>query len=154
MLNRAWYYYPSELPEEAIATEQRQGRIDRGLSMPLEDLYIDGQPMGQVGQEVYGCGLAFILTTRAFIPLHESKALLYCDYPILDANLDERRASVVIGGHPSGTCMLEVVGGDDDLKATVTSAPADGSPPERVRSVNDDHRRFRISGGSYVIVTL
>ncbi len=53
-----WYFYPDTLPEEAIAAEVKNGRIERGLSFPLEDLYGDGQPAGQIGQEIYGCGAA------------------------------------------------------------------------------------------------
>ena len=63
-LDRAWYYYPDALPEEALSEMVRNGRIGRDLSFPLEDLYGDGQPAGQVGQEIYGCGGAFIFAAR------------------------------------------------------------------------------------------
>jgi hypothetical protein len=58
-LSRAWYFYPPELPKDVLADEQRTGTIDRKLAIPLEDLYADGQPPGQVGQEIYGAGAAF-----------------------------------------------------------------------------------------------
>jgi hypothetical protein len=80
--SRAWYYYPGELPEAAIATEVRNGHIDRKLAFPLEDLYADGQPAGQVGQEIYGCGAAFAFTTRSYHRLKNAPFLLYCEYPI------------------------------------------------------------------------
>ena len=57
----AWYFYPDTLPKKVLATTVKNGRIDRGLSLPLEDLYGDGQPAGQVGQEIYGAGAALIL---------------------------------------------------------------------------------------------
>jgi hypothetical protein len=56
----AWYFYPDALPPEALARKPKNGRIDRQLSVPLEDLYGDGQPAGQVGQEVYGAGAALL----------------------------------------------------------------------------------------------
>ncbi len=56
----AWYFYPDTLPLDAISHQVKNGRIDRSLSMPLEDLYGDGQPAGQVGQEIYGAGAALI----------------------------------------------------------------------------------------------
>ncbi len=122
--------------------------------MPLEDLYPDGQPNGQVGQEVYGCGLAFILTTRAFVHVREVDASIYCDYPILDAHVDTGRATVQVGGHPSRECRLEFVAAEDaDLKAQVAIALAGGKQPERVKSINDDGRRFNIPGGSHVIIS-
>lgn len=81
-LDRAWYYYPDALPPEALACEQRanNGYINRKLSFPLEDLYPDGQPAGQVGQEVYGAGAAFIFATRAFHHVERSPFRLYCDH--------------------------------------------------------------------------
>ncbi len=79
-LDRAWFYYPDALPAEAIATEIRNGRIDRGLSLPLEDLYADGQPAGQVGQEIYGAGAAFVFASRAFHLIDPAPFTLFCDH--------------------------------------------------------------------------
>lgn len=58
--HRAWYYFPDVLPPEMIAAKQESGIIDRDLSFPLEDLYPDGRRAGQVGQEIYGAGAAFV----------------------------------------------------------------------------------------------
>jgi hypothetical protein len=81
-LDRAWYYYPDALPTEAISPTQREsnGHVDRELSFPLEDLYADGQLAGQVGQEVYGSGAAFIFATRAFHRVDGAPFRLYCDH--------------------------------------------------------------------------
>lgn len=81
-LSRAWSYYPDALPEEAVSDEQREpnGHIDRKLSFPVEDLYPDGQPAGQVGQEVYGAGAAFIFATRAFHRIEDAPFRLYCNH--------------------------------------------------------------------------
>lgn len=66
-LDRGWYFYPDALPDEAVEKgDVRNGRIDRKLSFPLEDLYGDGRPAGKVGQEIYGCGGAFLFAARAF----------------------------------------------------------------------------------------
>jgi hypothetical protein len=82
-LDRDWYFYPDALPPEALAKDKiRNGYIDRNLSFPLEDLYGDGQPAGQVGQEIYGCGGAFIFAARAFLPIDtDDRILLFSDYP-------------------------------------------------------------------------
>jgi len=63
-LHRAWYYYPDASPAEMFSDKNRNGRIKRGLSFPVEDLYGDGQCAGQVGQEIYGCGGAFVFACR------------------------------------------------------------------------------------------
>ncbi len=77
-----WYFYPDALPEAAVAKDNvRNGYNDRSLSFPLEDLYGDGQPAGQVGQEIYGAGGAFIFAARAFNACGEAPFRLFCDYP-------------------------------------------------------------------------
>ncbi|GAB4465101.1 MAG: hypothetical protein OHK0029_35500 [Armatimonadaceae bacterium] len=88
-LSRVWYFYPSELPEEALAQEIRNGHIDRALSFPLEDLYPDGQPAGQVGQELYGCGAAFALASRAYHHTESTPFLMFCEYPLSDLEQSE-----------------------------------------------------------------
>jgi hypothetical protein len=81
-LGRAWSYYPDALPTEAVSPKQREnnGYIDRKLSFPVEDLYADGQPAGQVGQEIYGAGAALIFATRAFHQVEGASFRLYCDH--------------------------------------------------------------------------
>jgi len=78
-LDRAWYFYPDALPEEALASENRNGHIDRELSFPVEDLYPDGQEAGQVGQEIYGAGAAMVFATRAFHKIDGAPFMLYSD---------------------------------------------------------------------------
>ena len=80
-LHRAWFYYPDALPPGAIAPKQREpnGVVKRSLSFPVEDLYVDGQQAGQVGQEVYGAGAAFVFATRAFHLVEGSPFSLFCD---------------------------------------------------------------------------
>lgn len=79
-LHRAWFYYPDALPKEVLATENRNGEIDHKLSFPVEDLYPDGQPAGQVGQEIYGAGAAMIFATRAFHRVEGAPFVMFCDH--------------------------------------------------------------------------
>ena len=80
-LDRAWYYYPDTLPPEVLAGDDiRNGYIDTKLSFPLEDLYVDGQPAGQVGQEIYGAGAAFVFATRAFHNVSNAPFRIFCDH--------------------------------------------------------------------------
>lgn len=82
--DRAWYFYPDALPKDAVAKDKiRNGRIDRALSFPLEDVYGDGQPAGQVGQEIYGCGGAFIFASRCFAECADAPFRLFTDYPVI-----------------------------------------------------------------------
>lgn len=79
-LDRAWFYYPDALPEEGVAKDNiRNGYILRRLNFPLEDLYPDSQPAGQVGQEIYDSGAALIYTTRSFRRVEGVPFLIWCD---------------------------------------------------------------------------
>lgn len=110
-LSRAWSYYPDALPAEAVAKENiRNGHIDHALSFPLEDLYPDGQPAGQVGQEIYGSGAAMIFATRAFHRDERMPFLIFCDR-FLRAwqQLDDRTVSFRVHGHGSAPAKLGIV---------------------------------------------
>lgn len=109
-LDRAWYYYPKELPKEALATEIRNGHIDRELAFPLEDLYPDGQPAGQVGQEIYGCGAAFAFVTRAYRRFEDAPFVLYCEYPMYEPNKqDKGKYSLQVYGVDSFKCQARLI---------------------------------------------
>lgn len=111
-LDRAWFYYPDALPRDALSPTQREknGHIDRGLSFPVEDLYADGQPAGQVGQEVYGAGAAFIFATRAFHHVDGAPFRLYCDLlvPVMEP-VSERAVTITLNGGETCVAGLSVV---------------------------------------------
>lgn len=111
-LSRAWYYYPDALPDEAISDKQREpnGHIDRKLSFPVEDLYPDGQQAGQVGQEVYGAGAAFIFASRAFHKVEDAPFMLYCDYFVRGVErTGDRALTILLNGGESCTANLRLV---------------------------------------------
>ncbi|WP_196277421.1 hypothetical protein [Novosphingobium jiangmenense] len=103
-LDRAWFYYPDALPEEGVAKEHiRNGYILRHLNFPLEDLYPDSQPAGQVGQEIYGSGSALIYTTRSFRRIEGVPFLIWCDVFVRAVHkIDATTISMRIDG-PAGT---------------------------------------------------
>lgn len=102
--DRSWSYYPDALPEEALATDIRNGHIDAKLSFPLEDLYADGQAAGQVGQEIYGCGGAFIIAARGFYGT-DLPFWLFADYPY-SVTRNDRSLMVALKGPTGQTATL------------------------------------------------
>lgn len=119
-LDRAWYYYPDALPPDALATGNRNGHIDRALSFPLEDLYPDGQPAGQVGQEIYGSGAAMVFATRAFHRLEGTPLLLFCDHFVRAlTHPNEGAASFVLDGSPGVTARIALSGPASARRAAV-----------------------------------
>lgn len=109
-LDRAWFYYPDALPGEALAQEIRNGHIDRDLSFPLEDLYVDGQPAGQVGQEIYGAGAALVFATRSFFRVDDAPFRLFCDHFIMASERTAEKAmSISLDGGETCTALLSAV---------------------------------------------
>jgi len=111
-LSRAWYYYPDALPPEAISPKQREpnGHVDRKLSFPLEDLYPDGQLAGQVGQEVYGAGAAFVFATRAFHSVEGAPFRIYCDLFVRSMErTGDRSVTLTLNGGETCSAGLSVV---------------------------------------------
>lgn len=111
-LDRAWYYYPDALPPEVLSPEQREnnGHIDRKLSFPVEDLYADGQPAGQVGQEIYGAGAAFIFATRAFHHVEGAPFRLSCDHFVRAMErTSDRAVTITLDGGDTCTARLSAV---------------------------------------------
>ncbi len=111
-LSRACYYYPDALPPDAVSDTQREtnGHIDPKLSFPVEDLYPDGQQAGQVGQEVYGAGAAFVFASRAFHRIEDAPFRLYCDYLVRALErTGDKALTVTLDGGESCTANLRLV---------------------------------------------
>ncbi|WP_223680289.1 hypothetical protein [Flavobacterium hibisci] len=91
-VGRIAYYYPTMLPKEMLSEEVKTGEIQADLWIPLEDLYNGWEKSGQVGQEVYGAGMAFGVVPRQYIKIEED-FLLFIDYP---AQFHKRGKAVTI----------------------------------------------------------
>lgn len=106
-VNRIAYYYPPLLPKEMLSGEVKTGEIQPDLWVPLEDLYNGWQQSGQVGQEVYGAGMAFGIVPRQYIKIDEN-CLIFIDYP---HQFNRRGKSVTIDlyGDPDMSCSLKII---------------------------------------------
>lgn len=153
-LDRAWFYYPDALPKEAIQEgEHQSGVICRDLNFPIEDLYPDGQPAGQVGQEIYGCGSAFVFASRSHHPVEDAPFQLYCNQFIrAHERTGERALSVVLDG--GETCLADVslvrLARRKLPKASIVTAGGDTIRP---RTTSKDRVDFRVPAHGRFILT-
>ncbi|WP_116091972.1 hypothetical protein [Sphingomonas crusticola] len=109
-LDRAWFYYPDALPADLLCKKPRNGHIDRKLSFPLEDLYVGGDIAGQVGQEIYGAGAAFIFASRAFHHIEGAPFDLFCDRSLLASDRTSQTSlAFQLDGPPSSTANLSLI---------------------------------------------
>ena len=136
-LDRAWFYYPDALPTKAIATENRNGHINRDLSFPVEDLYPDGQKAGQVGQEIYGSGAAMIYATRTFHRIDGAPFLLFCDSFVRAIHrLDSHTLNLRVDGHETTPARLVLL-------------PLDGKLAPKAWTATREQIEFELVDGRY-----
>lgn len=154
-LDRARFYYPDALPRVAIADKQREGNghVDRSLSFPLEDLYPDGQPAGQVGQEIYGCGAALIFATRSFHKVEGAPFLLHCDHFLRAIErTGDRSLTITLDGGETCSAGLNLV----RLKRRrLTKARLTTSGGDRIRPSNADADRvgYHVPANGRLVLT-
>lgn len=153
-LDRAWFYYPDALPKDAIQDgEHQSGVINPELSFPLEDLYPDGQPAGQVGQEIYGCGAAFVFASRSQHQVPNAPFRLYCNHFIRASELTGDRAlSIQLDGGETCTADVSLVRLPRRKlpKAKMVTAGGDAIRP---RAISDDRIDFRVPASGRVILS-
>lgn len=114
LLHRGRYYFPTELPPDAISQQPREGRIIRELPIPVEDMSTGWKQVGTVGQEVYGGALAYILTRYAYRQFAEVPVTVFCEYLILRFNFqltgkDSGYAAYQLGGTAAGQCRFRLL---------------------------------------------
>jgi hypothetical protein len=151
-LDRAWFYYPDALPQGLLATEIRNGHIDRALSFPLEDLYVDGQPAGQVGQEIYGAGAAFVFASRSFHRIDDAPFRLFCDHFIMaKEQTSDRAISINLDGGETCTASLCLVRLPRKKmpKVRVTTA---GGDIVRARETSPDRIGFKVPASGRILI--
>jgi hypothetical protein len=154
-LDRAWYYYPDALPPEAISPKQREsnGHVDRKLSFPLEDLYADGQPAGQVGQEIYGSGAAFMFATRAFHRVENAPFFLYCDHFMrASERTGDRALTITLDGGETCTAGLSLVRRKRHKLGKVRLITV-GGDVLRPQAISADRVDFRVPANGRVVLT-
>ncbi|TCU51417.1 hypothetical protein EDF58_1257 [Novosphingobium sp. PhB57] len=152
-LDRAWYYYPDALPKEILATQNRNGHIDRSLSFPLEDLYPDGQAPGQVGQEVYGAGAALVFAALSFHVVEGAPFKIFCDHFIRGwERTGDRSLSIVLDGGETCMAALNFVREERRRLPRIKVATAGGDMP---RGHSHDNARvdFNVPAQGRLIIT-
>ena len=153
-LHRAWFYYPDALPKEDIQDGKHQsGVVNPKLSFPLEDLYPDGQKAGQVGQEIYGSGSAFVFASRAFHAVENAPFRLYCDHFVrASERTGERALSISLDG--GETCVANIrlvrLPRKKLTKASIVTAGGDTIRPYRESA---DRIDFHVPAYGRVILT-
>ena len=133
-LDRAWFYYPDALPPDLLCERPRNGHIDRSLSFPVEDLYAGGDQAGQVGQEIYGAGAAFIFASRCFHHIDGAPFRLFCDHFVVAMDrTSDRSISFQLAGDTASRARISLLATGHTLPRGIALAdePGGGARPVR-----------------------
>ncbi|MCO6149438.1 hypothetical protein [Flavobacterium sp. NRK1] len=114
IINRVAYYYPPMLPKEAVAERKgvKTGEIDPNLWIALEDLQDGWQKSGQVGQEVYGAGVAFGILPRQYYKIEKAGFMIFTEYPATQFKIN-------------GTTVSFFTRGDERLSFSMVLVPVE-----------------------------
>lgn len=127
LLARGRFYFPSELPEELVVREPKEGILKAGLSIPLEGLGGPGDQAGTVGQAVYAAAAPFILAARCWHRIPDLPLTVFCSYPLLDMEFS--------GDRRAGTLKFKT-GGSGRLSCEIRIMPAKPRSPSLQAEVN------------------
>jgi hypothetical protein len=146
--------YPGQLPPEVIADEPRNGHINRDLAIPLEDIYQGWEKAGQVGQEIYGAGLAPGIVTRACHRIEGAPFVLFCQYPVreLHAQAGENRCTVRLYGDPRLTCLLRLIPKNGKLREVTLTMKGHGQAIT-LRHGDKQEWQHEVPGGAQIELT-
>ena len=76
----------------------------------MEDLYVDGQQAGQVGQEIYGGGAAFIFASQAYHRLEGAPFELFCNSFVFGWDRPTTHSAIMrLAGAEANEAMLVLI---------------------------------------------
>jgi len=140
IINRVSYYYPPRLPREVLAEREdvKTGEVDPNLWIALEDLRDGWDRSGQVGQEVYGAGIAFGVVPRQYYKVKEAGFMVFTEYPATQFTTKKQELTFFTRG-------------DERLSFRIALLPIDGKAIPQVRvwqGMEKDMQELRAEKGS------
>jgi hypothetical protein len=155
MLYKASFYYPPNLPAEALTEKPKSGELDPKLWIPVEDIYDGWEKACQVGQEVYGAGLPFGVVPRHYWTVPDEQFMIYVDYPIKSfSTVHEGKAMFRVLGDPRFSCRLRIV--PTGRKALpdfeVITERQEGTETLQGRETQEGHIEYELFGDRAAII--
>lgn len=144
MLGRMPYYYPPMLPSDILTPTPKTGYINKTLWIPVEDLGDGWEPVGAVGQEVYGCGGLFYTALHHLHPLDSDGTFCYIGYPVLESKRTDKSLTVLLAGSSEHCCPIRIIGaGKTDYRINWGN---------KSHKLGTDHDTMNVYGGQEVTI--
>jgi hypothetical protein len=138
-----------------VAASPKEGKIDRRLAIPLEDLSTGWKQAGQVGQEVYGSSVSFVSCVSAYLNYANAPIMVFCEYPILDddgqfAPDGSGTIELRLGGTPELFCKVRVLSKSsmEFLQRVSVQTETNGASIQPTTPRNQSFTEYQVSGNS------
>ncbi|RCH55292.1 hypothetical protein DJ568_08905 [Mucilaginibacter hurinus] len=154
-VHRAVYYYPTLLPEDMLAEKIKTGELDPKLWVALEDIHDGWEKSGEVGQEVYGAGLAFGIVPRQYIKIPDHDFLIFVDYPVSTPQIKNKTISFNTLGVKELNCRMCIVktGKSKLPRFKVMTGSADDQLRIDSNKAKKDRHEYLLHGDQKVIIS-
>jgi hypothetical protein len=152
-IGRVLYYYPTMLKTDAIVEESKTGEIDPSLWIALEDLHDGWEQSGEVGQEVYGAGVAFGVIEKQYHKVKDESFMIFCDYPISSFRKRGKSVSFATQGDQRLSCRIVLL--PQEPKDTYNFTVYIGNDSNKVEPMKVDKQaiEFSVSGNQKIKIS-
>lgn len=157
LLTRGQFYFPSELPEDLVVKEPKEGVLKPKLYIPLEGLGGPEDKAGTVGQAVYAAAAPFILASYCWHRIEDVPFVFFSSYPVFDVeHAGDRRSGALTfrtGGTAQLSCVIRIFpdgAGEPSFKLKVDGKAARRSGKSRE---SPDAVSMDVPGGATVSIT-
>jgi hypothetical protein len=153
VINRVSYYYPPRLPKEVLAEKEKvkTGELDPNLWIAVEDLQDGWNKSGQVGQEVYGAGIAFGIVPRQYYKIKEAGFMIFVEYPSMNFKIKQNTLTFFTRGDERLSFRMSVVPMNDKEIPEITVITGKGSNAAEVtqeKGGRKDYAEYMLNGNS------
>jgi hypothetical protein len=154
IVDRAAYYYPPNLPKEMLSDDVKMGQVDPNLWIALEDIHDGWEKSGEVGQEVYGAGVAFGIVPRHYLQVGDEPFLIAVDYPTTKYNKRGKTFTFDVRGDSRMTCRMVIVKKDETkLPDFTVTQKVDGKEQKLTGKEVKGNIEFFVKGNSSINVS-
>jgi hypothetical protein len=151
-VGRLAYYYPPLLPSEMIAAKTKTGEVQQDLWIPLEDIHDGWEKSGEVGQEVYGAGLAFGIVPRQYFKLADLGGTLFINYPISNFRVNKNSITFQLEGSNMLSAEMRLVGLS---KKTLSKVKVEQKIKSTYHHVNEQiNGLYKLNGAGRIRITI
>ncbi len=152
IVDRAAYYYPPNLPKEMLSEEVKMGQVDPNLWIALEDIHDGWEKSGEVGQEVYGAGVAFGIVPRHYLRVGDEPFLIFVDYPTSKYTKRGKTFTFDVRGDSRMTCRMRIVKDKAKLPQFTVTQKGDEKQEELTGKVVKGDIEFVVKGNTTISI--